>query len=116
MITKRFYTKVAGVTFNNIQAYLPNVRINDTLQAIFEPNNPYDKNAIALYHQGTQIGYFPRHIAKALRPTDKLDIQVTAVTGGYDNLSYGCNIFVTVDDGIEYTNVSQSVIDEIFNL
>lgn len=110
---KKFNTKVVGVTFNNIQEYLPKIKINDNLQAIFEPNNPYDKNAVAIYHRNHKIGYISKDIAKYLNSTDDINIIVTAITGGFNNQSYGCNILVTINDHKIEEIISA---DDIFNL
>lgn len=111
MIIKTFYAKVVGVTFDNIQEYLPKVKINDKLQPIFEINNPYDKNAVALYHNNNKIGYLSKDIAHTLNSNHKIDITVTAVTGG-NGFSYGCNIFIKIDDG----KFEKNIVDEIFAL
>ena len=110
---KKFNTKVVGVTFNNIQEYLPKIKINDNLKAIFEPDNPYDKNAVAIYHNSNKIGYISKDIAKYLHPEDDINIIVTAITGGFNNQSYGCNILVTIND-----HKIEEIItaDDIFNL
>lgn len=100
---KEFYTKVVGVTFNNIQSYLPKIRTNDKLIPVFEPENPYDSNAVALFHKGHKIGYFARNIAATLKPIQNIDITVLEITGGKrfnakKSTAYGCNIFVKIND------------------
>ena len=92
----QFSTKVVGVTFDNRQAYLSNIKENDKLTVLFEPNNPYDSNAIALLHNGNKIGYFSRKIAANLKPTNNIDVTVINITQGGKN-TYGCNIYVEVN-------------------
>lgn len=91
-----FFTKVAGVTFNNIQQYLPNIKVEDKLDAIREPENLYDSNAIALLHNGNKIGYFPKNLAAELKSYNIISVNVSAITGG-NNKAYGCNIFVQAE-------------------
>ena len=110
---KKFNTKVVGVTFNNIQQYLPKIKINDQLQAVFEPDNPYDNKAVAIYHHNNKIGYFSKNIAKYLKSTDDIYINVTAITGGGDNQSYGCNILVIIDNHQQEKIINA---DDIFSL
>ena len=113
---KKFNTKIVGVTFNNIQTYLPKIKINDQLQAVFEPDNIYDHNAVAIYHNQNKIGYFPKNIAKTLKPIYDINIITTAITGGGKNESYGCNILVTVDDHIKSIEKKNNILDEILSL
>ena len=118
MIIKQFYTKVAGITFDNIQEYIPNIHALDSLTAVFEPENPYDPNAIALYHKDKKIGYMPRNIAKTLSSDYDLLIKVSTITGDGDK-AYGCNIFVSVDDKLKPQSrqfTQQAIIDQIFTL
>ena len=112
---KKFNTKVVGVSFHNIQQYLPKIKINDQLQAVFEPDNLYDHNAVAIYHKQNKIGYFAKTIAKTLKSTDDINIIVTAITGGGQYESYGCNILVIIDDHYE-NNHCNNIINEIFNM
>lgn len=92
----QFSTKVVGVTFDNRQQYLQYVKKDDKLIASFEPNNPYDSNAIALLHNGNKIGYFSRKIAATLKPSNNIDVTVIDITQGGKNV-LGCNIHVEVE-------------------
>jgi hypothetical protein len=56
--------RVAGL-FYHMDEYLEYLNEEEEdLFAIFEPNNPYDKNAIAIYGGDHFIGYVPRDIAE----------------------------------------------------
>lgn len=57
--------RVAGL-FYHMYEYLEYLDKDDGLVAVFEPNNPYDKNAIAIYGGEHFIGYVPRDIAKKI--------------------------------------------------
>lgn len=57
-------TYLAGITYH-IDEYLEYLNEEEKdLFAIFEPNNPYDKNAIAIYGGEHFIGYVPRDVAE----------------------------------------------------
>ena len=58
---------VAGLTYH-LDEYLDYLDDEEDLVAVFEPNNPYDRNAIAIYGGEHFIGYVPRHIAKKIAP------------------------------------------------
>lgn len=92
-------TKVAGVTFNGIQNVLPTLHSGMTISFIREPNNRYDKNAVAVICKGNNIGHLSAELASDIAPIMDNGIPVTGkilnISGG-GRLSYGCNIEVTV--------------------
>ncbi len=92
-------TKVVGVTFNGIQNVLPTLRSGMALSFIREPDNQYDRNAVAVLCNGNNIGHLSAELASDIAPIMDNGIPVTGkilnITGG-GRLSYGCNIEVTV--------------------
>ena len=89
------YSKVAGVTFYNRQNYVKNCNAGDVLTLQREKNNAYDRNAIAVYHKGKQIGYIAKELASELAPKIDAGTQyrcyVEQRTGG-GSYAYGVNI------------------------
>lgn len=96
---KKIFTNVAGVTYEDRQSILPTLYSGMPLELVREPNNFFDKNAIALYCNGKMIGYIKRDLAMGLaflidRGT-RVEGKIVGITGG-DGLSYGCNIELTI--------------------
>lgn len=115
MATGTFHSKVAGVTANNsdgrsrqnyIRAFCkPGMAVT----LVREPNNAYDKNAVAVWIKirslifftaNVQIGYLKAEVAEEIaRYIDKGDhvsCQITEVTGGgRGKSSLGVNILIT---------------------
>ena len=91
-----FYSKIAGVTFDGRQRYIPGLRAGLELEYCRDQYNPYDSNAVGLFDgTGHQIGFLSRGVAESVAP--KMDrgiryrITVSEVTGG-GSWSYGVNI------------------------
>ena len=95
-----FYTKIAGITFNGRQRFVPYLNVGDHLRVVREPNNEYDSNAIAIYdkHQN-QLGYIGKNVAASLAPRmdegEIVDVTVSNITGGGD-YAFGVNIHVCI--------------------
>lgn len=93
------YTKVVGVTFDGIQSVLPRLHAGMPLIFIREPNNQYDRNAVAVWCGGKKIGYLSRDLAADIAPQIDAgaDVEGTieAITGG-NGKTYGCNIELTI--------------------
>ena len=94
-----FHTKIVGVTHGNRQQLIKSLKIGDVLTFQREPNNQYDRNAIAIMTTtGEQLGYISKELAEKLAP--KMDIginfevKVSNITGGTNGMNYGVNIFV----------------------
>ncbi len=109
-----FYTKVAGVTFEGRQEWLPSVRTGQPLHLVRQPSNPYDPHAIAIFTtEGQQLGFLSARIAGRLAPSIDAGMRYTAtasqLTGGGDR-SYGLNIFIQREesafsaDGMAWTS------------
>lgn len=111
------YSSVAGVTYNDRQKYVRQCYKGQRLKVVRDKNNAFDKNAIALYANGNQVGFIRKELAAQLSiKIDKginFECIVENVTGGNDKY-YGLNIKlneVKNNDNIigkEYYNVSSN--------
>lgn len=93
-----FNTKLAGVTFENAQSYIPYLQKGDILVLKREPNNIYDANAVAVFDKsGHKLGHLSRMVAESVAPEmDRgynYQASVTMVTGG-NGYNYGVNIWL----------------------
>lgn len=93
-----FYSKVAGVSFDGRQRFIPGLRAGQELEYRRDRHNPYDSNAVGLYDAfGNQIGFLSREVASTV--ASKMDagkryrITVSQVTGG-GSWTYGVNIHI----------------------
>jgi len=57
---KLLSTNIAGLQYYKGIENINNFKINDEVQLIREPNNKYDRNAIAIYWNKLKIGFIPR--------------------------------------------------------
>ena len=107
-----FYTKIAGVNFQNtgantenrqiiIRQLLMSHRLAPGQELSLEPefSNPYDCNAIKVMGpDGRQLGYLSRqvagHLAPQIRQGQSYKARVASVTGGSDGYMYGVNISI----------------------
>lgn len=92
-----FYSKIVGVTHDNRQELIRKLDVGKELQLIREPQNTYDRNAIAVYSDLGQLGYIPKETAISLAESMDLDekyqCHVSQITGQtYNNL--GVNIHI----------------------
>lgn len=93
-----FYTKVAGVSYDNRQPRIAALQPGDPLILTREPGNPHDPHAIAVTtREGAQLGYLSARLAARLAPSvdigERYAATVSQVTGGGDR-SYGLNIYI----------------------
>jgi hypothetical protein len=111
-----FRTTIAGVTKQNAdgsdrQSLVKALRAGEELRLVREPNNPYDKYAIAIFRStGGQLGYLPRgdrRLADHIDMGGAVTARVIKVTGGPGLLgilfkslrkSYGCVIEISKGD------------------
>lgn len=105
------YTKVVGVTYKNDdrtsrQAILKRMekttRRGDPIELRREPDNPYDKYAIAVYNKdGEQLGYInketAREYAEYIDTGERVTAEVDKIIGGGLMRSYGCIIDLAVN-------------------
>ena len=95
-------SKVVGVTRHNHdgsdrQVIAAECRQGEELELRREPDNPQDKNAVAVFRaNGDQVGYLSASVAEQLAPLLDADAPITAevseVTGGTSDHPYGVNI------------------------
>ena len=114
-----FYTKVAGVTFNNEGGDMENrqriiaelsrkgvLKEGTELTLRRDPSNRYDSNAVAvLGPDGRQLGCLPKELAAKVSPNMEQGFcyraYVAAVTGGNADSVYGINIKVSYKNPIK---------------
>lgn len=86
------YIRVAGTTFEGRQAYLAKLRGGEAVQIRPEPENKWDKNALAIHvamPDGTvaHCGFIPRELAAELAPLldgESVICTVDSITGGFE--------------------------------
>ncbi|MGP0565103.1 MULTISPECIES: HIRAN domain-containing protein [unclassified Nitrospina] len=111
-----FALKVVGVTYQNHdgtnrQNILKNCKSGQKVKLVREPNNKFDKFAIAVFTlDDKQIGYLPKGDAKLANHIDrggKTNAVIKEITGGSGFLglfisafrkSYGCVLKITKED------------------
>lgn len=98
------HSKVAGVTKNNPdgrnrQDILKTCKSREKLTFVREPNNPYSKNAVAIYRGADMLGYVNEDFAATIAPMIDSGAVVTgnisSITGG-DKATYGCNYHIKI--------------------
>jgi single-stranded-DNA-specific exonuclease len=95
---EEFYTKVAGVTFDNRQTVVEKLYEGEKLYLFRDPNNPYDGNAVKVENSsGQQVGFLnarlAKHFALLLDRGEQYLTYVSQVTGGKEK-NYGVNIVI----------------------
>jgi len=76
-IDKHFYTKLVGITHKNEDGTVRENLIRtckpfDPLEVVWEPNNPYDPNAIAIHKEnGRMLGYLNSRTAEEVATSIK---------------------------------------------
>jgi single-stranded-DNA-specific exonuclease len=93
-----FYTKVAGVSYDNRQAAVGALAAGDPLVLTREPDNAHDPHAIRVSTTaGEQVGYLSARVAARLAPLadagDRYTATVSQVTGGGDR-HHGLNVYI----------------------
>ena len=93
------FKKIAGVTHNGRQDIVRKLETRCQLEAVREPYNEYDKNAIALYSpRGGMLGFIKKDLASQLAPQmdggKSMLVFANEVTGGYDGRNLGVNISI----------------------
>ena len=94
-----FYTKVVGVTYENRQSYIKDMKIGDDILLVRDYNNPHDKNAIRVVNEaGYQIGFLSKELALQLALSFEKGItykaKVSNITGREHQGNLGVNIFI----------------------
>ncbi|MBV8374340.1 MAG: DEAD/DEAH box helicase, partial [Candidatus Eremiobacteraeota bacterium] len=100
----RFFSKIAGVSFEGRQDVIAGLRPDAELDLRREPTNVHDSNAIAVYYGGLQLGYVKKgiaaHIAPLIDAGARYRASVASLTGGTRSDAEkhrGVNILVTRD-------------------
>lgn len=103
-------TRVAGVTFEGRQQLIEQLDVWEAVLIVPEPENPYDKNALAVYvaHGSNKhhVGYIPRELASEIAPHlegESVLAEVCEITGGFQKLdgttaSFGLRIRIEIPD------------------
>ena len=104
-------SKVAGVTYENRQEVIAQLRGNEPCRIVPEPDNKYDKNALAVHvavapGQVAHVGYLPRELAAQVAPwleEEAVMAELLEITGGFETsegytASYGLRIRVEIPD------------------
>lgn len=71
---KNVYFKIAGIQNGNY-SFPENIKIGDRVDLVHEKDNKYDPNAVAVFFEGTQLGYVPKASNKHMKPCIKDDMQ-----------------------------------------
>jgi hypothetical protein len=118
-----FHTRIAGVTKQNTdgtdrQALIKTLSQGEAVRLVREPNNPYDKYAVAVFRtSGEQLGYIPagdRRLADHIDMGGRVSARVVRIAGGPGILGlffrvfrkpYGCVIEISKSD-FNWTEVS----------
>jgi HIRAN domain-containing protein len=130
-----FRTTIAGVTKQNTdgtdrQALIKALRRGEAVRLVREPNNPYDKYAIAVFRiSGEQLGYIPagdRRLADHIDMGGHVSARVVRIVGGSGLLGlffkafrkhYGCVIEISkggfISEVLPYTAESRKIEDLI---
>ena len=80
-----FFTKVAGISFEDRQTILNDIAPGDAVTLRLEPDNAYDPNAVAVYFQERLLGYLKsglaRHLACSIRSGTSYSAYAQQITG-----------------------------------
>ena len=95
-----FYTKVAGVTFDNRQRLIRRMSVGERVSLVRDPYNPYDSNAIKVINSnGDQIGFIAKELASSMAyQMDSGTIfsaTVSNITGLNPGENMGVNLHIT---------------------
>lgn len=76
--------RVAGAVYNGRQAVIAQMQVGDYVTVTAEPDNGYDKDALAVSWMGQPIGYIPAAMAADLAGRVHKEIvgKVRLITGG----------------------------------
>ncbi|HEV3092161.1 MAG TPA: helicase-related protein [Candidatus Cybelea sp.] len=82
----RFNSKLAGVSFEGRQDVIAGLREGVALELRRQPDNPYDRNAIAVHYGTLQLGFIKAgiaaHVAPLIDAGAKYVATVASLTGG----------------------------------
>jgi hypothetical protein len=79
---------IAGFQFHHGEAVWSSLRVGQLLDLVREPSNPHDRDAVAVYFQGEQLGYVPRAenhaVAQMMDRGESLEAIVTKLSDEED--------------------------------
>jgi len=52
---------IAGFTYYDGLDVIGQLKLGTPVTLVSEPENPYDPNAVAIYYEGTKLGYVPKY-------------------------------------------------------
>lgn len=94
------FSKIRGVTWDGRQELIKKLVCGESLGVVREPNNAYDRNAVAIYSVDGQIGYLSTDLAIQFAPlldrNADVKITVSEVTGR-DKENLGVNIKIQAE-------------------
>lgn len=114
MNTRTVITMVAGVTWEGRQALLARMKGNEPVRLEPEPDNAFDKNAVAVWAvledmRRYKVGYLPRDLAAQVAPRlegESVMCELRGIVGGFEKFdgtiaSLGLRILVEypIDEG-----------------
>lgn len=119
---RRFFTKIAGVTFEGRQQIIARCSAGEKLRLVRDPSNPFDKGAIKVVRlNGEQLGFIPAHVSRGgdssglafqLDRGHEYQCRIKDVTGGGAGLSLGVNIEITEGEELDGIALSPSKIPD----
>lgn len=97
---KTIYSKIAGVSFDNRQQYIKDLKVGDRLKVIRFQNIAGFQNSLALFDD-RQIGFIKKELADNFATLIDYgiipEVYVSAITGGENGYYYGVNIKIVIN-------------------
>lgn len=104
---KSFFTRIAGVTFEERQRIIARCSVGERLILVRDPDNQFDQGAIKVMRStGEQLGFIRSHISRAGQSSglafqmdrgDKIQCKIAEISGGKDK-NLGVTIEITKGD------------------
>lgn len=94
-------TKLVGVTFNDSQNYIKNCYSGEKLIVRHTPSESFPESISVYDARWHMLGHINAELAYDILenyPRAKLGAKVLNITGGGDELSYGCNIMLLISN------------------
>lgn len=94
----KWLQKVVGESFGNRQSVLASLSSGELVELKREPDNPYDKNAVAILTPKGEIGYIPRdeaaRFSKDIFNGVPYRAWIHSIHGGDDGYSFGAVLII----------------------